>query len=88
MVNNRVFEVLASGTPFIIHRHRALEEVLGLPYPYQSDSPEQSRSLADEIDMDYQKHLSVFDGYRQAIDAGHRYRHRVKTLIDFLGAGK
>jgi hypothetical protein len=85
MVNNRVFEVLASGTPFIIHRHRAIEEVLGQPYPYQSDSPEQSRAVADRIMADYEGHLAIFDQYRGIIDARHRYKHRLKTLIGFLG---
>lgn len=88
MVNNRVFEVLASGTPFILHRHRALEEVLEQPYPYQCDTPERSRALANEILADYPKHLAVFDQYRRTVDAKHRYRHRLKTLINFLGERK
>ncbi len=85
MVNNRVFEVLASGTPFLIHSHRALEEVLGQPYPYQSGTPAQSRERVNEILADYPRHLAVFDRYRQTVEAKHRYRHRLKTLIDFLG---
>jgi hypothetical protein len=84
MVNNRVFEVLASGTPFLIHTHRAIEEVLG-PYPYQTASAERSRELADEILADYDRHLAVFDGYRKMVEEKHRYQHRLKTLIDFLG---
>lgn len=84
MVNNRVFEVLASGTPFIVHRHRALEEVLGRPFPYQSDSPERSKILACEIMNDFETHLSVFDQYRRTIEDKHLYSHRMKTLIDFL----
>jgi hypothetical protein len=84
MVNNRVFEVLASGTPFIVHRHRALEEIMEQPYPYQSGSADQSRSLAREIMADYPRHLEIFDGYRRIVDAKHRYKHRLKTMIDYL----
>ncbi len=85
MVNNRVFETLASGTPFILHRHRALDEVLGQPYAYQSGGAEETRALAEKILGDYAAHLAVFEGLRRVVDERHRYRHRWRTLIDCLG---
>lgn len=84
MVNNRVFEVLATGTPFIIHRHRALEEVLEHDFPYQSDSAAQTRRLSEEIFADYPKHLTIFEHYQRIIDSKHRYQHRLGTLLTFL----
>ena len=84
MVNNRVFEVLATGTPFIIHRHRALEEVLGHQYPYQSDTPEQTRQIASEVLAEYTKHLEIFEHFQQMVKAKHTYQHRLHTLMQFL----
>lgn len=86
MVNNRVFEALATGTPFIIHRHRALEQVLECPYPYQSGSAEETRMLADEILEDYPKHQAAFERYRQMVHSRHTYRHRMQTLLEYLQA--
>lgn len=84
MVNNRVFEVLATGTPFILHRHRAVNEVLGEDYPYQSATPGETRSLAETILADYPKHLELFERYQTIVNSFHRYKHRLSTLLEFL----
>ncbi len=84
MVNNRVFEVLATGTPFLIHTHRALEEVLGAEFPYQSNNAEHTRHLAQEILAEYPKHLEIFANYQRLVDSKHRYQHRLGTLLRFL----
>lgn len=84
MVNNRVFEVLATGTPFIIHRHRALSDTLGFEYPYQSCAPQETRHLTEQILAHYPMALEQFESYRQKIQARHTYRHRMHTLMDFL----
>lgn len=88
MVNNRVFEVLASGTPFLIHRHRAIEELLGQSFPYQSENAGETRALAEDILADFPRHLERFEQYRRIVDAQHRYEHRVKGLFDYLGAAQ
>ena len=87
MVNNRVFEVLASGTPFIIHRHRALQETLGFDYPYQSSCADETLRLAGEILMNFPKHRDVFREYSRIVLARHTYDHRVGTLVNHLISG-
>ncbi|MCE9591631.1 MAG: glycosyltransferase [Planctomycetes bacterium] len=84
MVNNRVFEVLATATPFILHAHRAIDEVLGVEYPYQSSSPEQTLELADRILNDYARHLSVFTQFSRRVLTSHTYDNRIATLIECL----
>jgi hypothetical protein len=84
MVNNRVFEVLATGTPFIVHGHRALTEILGFEYPYQSRDPKETRRLAEHILRCYSEALDQFELYRQRIKDSHTYQNRITTLIGFL----
>jgi hypothetical protein len=84
MVNARVFEVLATGSPFIIHRHRALQEVFGFDYPYQSASADQTRAMAQDILTDYEKHLAVFTRYQALIAEEHTYLKRIANLVTFL----
>lgn len=84
MVNNRVFEVLATGTPFILHRHRSVEEVLGVAFPYQSSSAEETKALAHEILGNYPKHAAVFAEYRRTVEEKHLYQHRFDALMNFL----
>lgn len=84
MVNNRVFEVLATATPFILYRHRAVNEVLGFEFPYQSDSAERTLAMASDILADYPRHLDVFAGYSRQVLANHTYDNRIATLIECL----
>jgi hypothetical protein len=84
MVNNRVFEVLATGTPFILYRHRTLNETLGFEYPYQSDSYETTKRLADSILVNYSECLERFQQYSREIQTKHTYWHRLGELITFL----
>jgi len=86
MVNNRVFEVLATGTPFILHSHRAVSEVLGFDFPFQSSSPEQSLDLAERILAEYPHHLELFASYSREVVARHTYDQRIATLIECLRA--
>ena len=84
MVNNRVFEVLATGTPFILYSHRAVNEVLGFDFPFQSSSPEETLELAGRIVADYTHHLELFASYGKQVVARHTYDRRIATLIDCL----
>lgn len=87
MVNARVFEVLATGSPFIIHRHHALNETLGCDYPYQSSSADQTRSLAQDIITHYDEHLKIFARHQAVVASEHTYRQRIASLIGFLRKG-
>jgi hypothetical protein len=84
MVNARFFEVLATGTPFIIHRNRGLKEVLGFNYPYQSSSASESKTLAEGILGDYKRHLEASKEYQRIVSTQHTFLVRLRTLMASL----
>lgn len=84
MVNNRVFEALASGTPFILYKHCSIEEILGLDYPYQSASPEQTLYWVDTILENYPQSLSKFEDLSAYVRANHSYINRILSLQEHL----
>lgn len=84
MVNNRVFEALASATPFIIYKNRGLIETLGFEYPYQTNSFEQTKQIADEILKNYSKYKNEFICYSRIIAEKHSYYKRIKSLVEFI----
>jgi hypothetical protein len=84
MVNARVFEVLATGSPFLLHHHRAVSETLGVHYSYQSSSAEETKSIAQDIMTHYEHHLAIFAGYQKLIAREHTYFHRMVSLIRLL----
>jgi hypothetical protein len=84
MVNNRVFETLASGTPLILESHPTVENVLGFDYPYQSSSREETARMVEEIRSYPEPVIEDFAEYAEIILREHRYRHRVETLFDYL----
>ena len=73
MVNNRVFEVLASGTPFIMHKHRTVNETLGFSYPYQTNSKAETKLLANDILDNYPAKLDQFNEFSKIIISNHSY---------------
>lgn len=84
MVNNRVFEVLATDTPFILHEHRAVEQVLGFAFPYQTRSAQQTRQLADDILADYPRHQVVFSEFGRMVRERHSYLERVGRIVQWI----
>lgn len=84
MVNNRVFETIASGTPLILESHPTVDDVLGFEYPLQTESAEETRELVDRIETAPQKILSEFDEYATRVREEHSYENRVKTLLTYL----
>jgi hypothetical protein len=87
MVNNRVFEVLATDTPFLLHRHRELEKLLGFAYPWQASNAAEAKSLGDEaLNAPY-----VLDFFRQAgasVREQHSWQKRILELTAVLGSRK
>ncbi|MFB6186654.1 MAG: glycosyltransferase, partial [Halobacteriaceae archaeon] len=81
MVNNRVFEALASGTPLIMNEHRSLDSVLGMDYPYQSGNLDKTKSIVREILSDKDRVASEFHDYSTYIRKKHNYKKRFRKLF-------
>jgi hypothetical protein len=84
MVNNRVFETLASGTPFILEEHPVVDDVLGFDYPYQSSSPQETEVLVEKIRSNPQDTVEEFREYSELVRKNHSYNTRVQKLFKFL----
>jgi len=84
LLSNRVFESIASGTPFITYRHKAVEEKLGFSYPYQTSTPSETVALIDEILNNFETTLERFKGYSKQIHEKHHYTKRLATLFKYL----
>ena len=84
MVNNRVFETLASGTPLVLERHPTVEDVLGFEYPYQTSSEDETRELVREIRSNPEATLEEFREFSERVRNEHSYEQRIRTLIDEL----
>lgn len=83
IIPNRMFETLASGTPFITGRYD-LEDVFSFPYPFMTDSQDETINLVAEILADYPKYLVKFAEYSRNIRENHTFDIRIKTLMEYL----
>lgn len=84
MVNNRVFETLASGTPLILESHPNVENVLGFEYPYQTSTRQETVDLVEHIRESPEETLAEYSTYSRKVKAEHSYTNRVKTLTNAL----
>lgn len=84
MVNNRVFEAIGSGTPFILESHPTVEEILGFEFPYQTESRRETRELVAQIRERPTDAIDTFEDFSTRIHNNHTYGHRVRSLIDAL----
>ena len=85
MLNNRVFEVLATDTPFILSRHRYISEFFGLDYPYQTASAQETLALQERITQqapgearELARHLG------DLVRREHTWSRRIAALLDHL----
>lgn len=85
MVNNRVFEVLASGTPFVTSMHDQLEEILGFNYPYQTASANDTVEMVRHIQAHSSEVLAECRVWSQRIREEHSYTRRLEKLFGELG---
>lgn len=84
MVNNRVFEVLASGTPFVVFHHQGMEETLGFEYPLQTSSAEETKRLVRRVQQDPDRALERAREWSERVRAEHSYICRLEHLFDEL----
>lgn len=81
VVTNRVFETIASGTPFIQYRLKTLNNTLGFNYPYQSSSYEETEELIEKILGDYDSVSEEFGMYSWMVRSNHSYTSRLEELL-------
>lgn len=84
LVNNRVFEVLASGTPFVVSRHRGIEETLGFEVPFQTSSADETRELVEHIRERPDEVLARCREWSRRVRDEHSYTRRLERLFDEL----
>lgn len=84
VVNSRVFESLASGTPLVLETHPTIEEVLGFEYPYQAEGPDDVKEIVSSIRDDPERHRERFNEYSRRIREDHSYFARIQTLFERL----
>lgn len=84
LVNNRVFETIASGTPLVLEAHPTVDDVLGFEYPYQTESRTETRELVEEIRGDPAAALAEFESFSERVRDDHDYSRRVETLVEYL----
>lgn len=84
VVNSRVFEVLASGTPFVIEDHPTLEDVLGFDYPYQAEDREDVEEMVEEMMADPEDTLAEFREFSRRVRSDHCYTGRLDRVFSAL----
>jgi len=84
MVNNRVFETLASGTPFVLEAHPNVENVLGFDFPYQSSSREETVELVESILRNPAETVRDFRKFSDRVRDDHSYFARFEKLVEVL----
>lgn len=82
VVNSRVFETLATGTPLLMPEHPTLEEVLGFDYPYQISQPQEAKEKVDSIEQEPEETLAEFAEYAERVREDHSYVERLRTLFN------
>lgn len=85
VVNSRVFETLATGTPLLLLEHPTLDDVLGFDYPYQVSRTDDAAKMVQSIDEDTEDALSKFAVYSDRVLEAHSYVHRLDDLFEALG---
>jgi hypothetical protein len=84
MVNNRVFETLASATPLILEPHPNVNEVLGFNYPYQPSNAEEAQAMVTDLRNNPEETRTEFKRISTRIRNNHSYSNRLETLFDRL----
>ena len=83
-IPTRLIESLASGTPLITYTLMDLGKIMGLDYPYQTTSAEETEELIDSIMTDYETVLKKFEMLSIEVREKHSYKVKLKQMFDKL----
>jgi hypothetical protein len=83
-IPTRVIETLASGTPLITYEIRDMEEIMGMVYPFQTTSAEETTEIIDMILSDYEHYQMKFEMYSLAVREKHSYTVKLRNLFEEL----
>lgn len=83
-VPSRLFEVLATGTPLIIHKLHNFKKNIGFDYPYQTTSYEETESHMDYILNNQERVLEECVEYSDYIKEHHSYENGLRKLFKEL----
>lgn len=84
MVNNRVFETLASATPLVLGKHPNVEDVLGFEYPYQAESASDTVTHIKNLTANRDEIREEFRRVSREVRENHSYDERVNTVVSAL----
>ena len=83
-VPTRLIETLASGTPLITYKIKDLEKIMGLSYPYQTTSAEETEDLINDILNNYDTVSKRFEMLSIEVREKHSYKVKLKRVLDKL----
>ena len=84
VVNSRVFETLASGTPLVMGEHPTVEDVLGFEYPYQVSTRQDAVDTVAELLENPEETAAEFEEYADRLREEHSYVARLEKLFTHL----
>ena len=84
MLTSKVCEVFASGTPLIYPVHQGFKEWFGIDYRYQTDSPQKTLDLINEILNNPEHALKYMEVLSEMTINQHSYESKLETLFFLL----
>ncbi len=83
-IPTRMVETIASGTPIITYKIRDFEKIMGIKYPYQTTSAEETKELIDSVLTDYDTVIKRFEMLSIEVRKKHSYKVKLQQIFDKL----